>query len=102
MINALNPFREKESFTNWYCTVVSVPIVDGLATIDGLLVQQEKIMIVGGGTIDLKTEQLNIEFNTKPRSGVGISADMFVTPFVQIERDLGPSPVSGLIRKERC
>jgi hypothetical protein len=27
---------------------------------------------------------LDIEFNTKPRSGVGITADMFVTPFVKI------------------
>ncbi len=98
LINALNPFRAKESFTNWDCTVLSVPIVDGLATIDGLLVQQEKIMIVGGGTIDLKTEKLDIEFNTKPRSGVGISADMFVTPFIKLKGTLA-HPGVGLNKK---
>src|SRR5262249_19881453 len=48
-----------------------------------MLAQGEKLMITGGGKIDLKTEKLDIEFNTKPRSGVGVTADMFVTPFVK-------------------
>ena len=55
-------------------------------------------MIVGGGDIDLKTEKLNIEFNTKPRKGVGISADMFVTPFVKLKGTLA-SPSVGLNKK---
>lgn len=55
-------------------------------------------MIVGGGDIDLKTEMLNIEFNTKPRKGVGISADMFVTPFVKLKGTLA-NPSVGLNKK---
>ena len=84
LFSALNPLAEKEKYTRWDCTVLSVDIVDGQAAINGMLLQAEKIMVVGGGDIDLKTEELTVEFNTKPRKGVGISADMFVTPFVQL------------------
>ena len=98
LFNSLNPLAEHEEFSNWECTVVSVNLVDGLADIDGMLAQGEKVMIVGGGDVNLKTEKLNIEFNTKPRSGVGISADMFVTPFVKIKGTLA-SPNVGLNEK---
>ena len=92
LVSSLNPFARHEKFSNWECTVLNVHLVDGLADIDGMLAQGEKVMIVGGGDIDLKTEKLNIEFNTKPRKGVGISADMFVTPFVKVKGTLaGPS-----------
>jgi hypothetical protein len=62
------------------------------------LFQTEKVKAVGGGDIDLNTEALNIEFNTKPRSGVGVSADMFVTPFVKLVGTLG-SPSIGVDKK---
>ena len=98
LVSALNPFAKHEDFSNWDCTVVSVHFVDGLAGIDGLLAQGEKVMIVGGGAIDLKTEKLDLEFNTKPRAGVGVSADMFVTSFVKLTGTLA-SPGIGLNKK---
>lgn len=98
LFSALNPFAKHEEFSNWDCTVFKVNLVDGLADIDTMLAQGEKLMIAGGGDIDLKTEKLNIEFNTKPRQGVGISADMFVTPFVKVKGTLA-SPSVGLNKK---
>jgi uncharacterized protein involved in outer membrane biogenesis len=98
LFSSLNPLAKHEEFSNWECTVVSVNLVDGLADIDGMLAQGEKVMIVGGGDVNLKTEKLNIEFNTKPRSGFGISADMFVTPFVKVKGTLS-SPSVGLNKK---
>jgi AsmA protein len=98
LVSALNPFAKHEDFSNWDCTAISVHIVDGLAGIDGLLAQGKKVMIVGGGAIDLKTEKLDLEFNTKPRAGVGVSADMFVTPFVKLTGTLA-SPGIGLNKK---
>jgi len=103
LFNALNPFRDNEDgITQYDCTVFSVNIVDGLADIDGLLIQSEKLMIVGDGNINLKTEELNVEFNTKPRTGVGISAGMFVTPFIKVdgtlaEPSIGLSETSSLL-----
>jgi uncharacterized protein involved in outer membrane biogenesis len=95
LFGALNPFAEKEPFSNWECTVFALDINDGVAEITSMLAQSEKVTIVGGGDIDLNTEELNIEFNTKQRSGVGISADMFVTPFVQLAGTLA-EPRIGL------
>jgi hypothetical protein len=39
-----------------------------------------------------------VEFNTGPRQGVGVSADMFVTPFVKLSGTLS-SPSVGLNEK---
>ena len=98
LFGALNPFAEKEPFSNWECTVFALDIDDGIAEITSMLAQSEKVTIVGGGNIDLNTEALSIGFNTKQRSGVGISADMFVTPFVQLAGTLA-APQIGLDTK---
>ena len=98
LFSALNPFAEEDEFSNWECTVFGVDFESGLGEIAGFLLQSEKLMVVGGGEIDLNTEKLNIEFNTKPRAGVGVSADMFVTPFVALSGTLA-SPSVGLNKK---
>jgi uncharacterized protein involved in outer membrane biogenesis len=98
LFNALNPFAEKDEFSNWECTVFRVDFESGVGDITGFLLQSEKLMVVGGGKIDLNTEKLNVEFNTKPRQGVGVSADMFVTPFVKLSGTLS-SPSVGLNQK---
>ena len=59
-----------------------------------MLGQAEKLTIVGAGKIDLRSEELDIEFNTKPRTGVGLTADMFVTPFVKLSGTLAQPGIS--------
>ena len=98
IFGALNPFAAEEEFSNWDCTIFAIDFVSGEGDISGFLLQGEKIMVVGGGQIDLNTEKLNIEFNTKPREGVGVSADMFVTPFVAVSGTLA-EPGVGLNAK---
>ena len=84
LFSALNPFAKSEPYSLWECTVVALNIVDGKSTIEPMLAQSEKLTIVGSGTIDLNDEKLDISFNTKPRRGVGVSADMFLTPFIRL------------------
>jgi len=98
LFSALNPFAEEDEYSNWECSVFRIDFESGLGDITGFLLQSEKLMVVGGGKIDLNTEELNIEFNTKPRQGVGVSADMFVTPFVKLSGTLS-SPSVGLNEK---
>jgi len=98
LASALNPFSKEDPYTTLDCTIVAFDIDNGKANIDALYSQGEKIKIVGGGDIDLNTEALNIEFNTKPRKGVGVSADMFVTPFVKLVGTLA-SPSIGVDKK---
>jgi uncharacterized protein involved in outer membrane biogenesis len=98
LLNALNPFVKSEPYSNWECTVFGLDLKNGQGEITGMLAQSEKVTIVGGGDIDLDKEKLSIEFNTKPRKGVGVSADMFVTPFVQLTGTLA-EPRVGLNKK---
>ena len=84
IFSALNPFAKSEKYTSWNCTVVRLDVTDGVGVLEPMLAQADKLLIQGKGEIDLRTEELDIEFNTKPRSGVGLTADMFVTPFVKI------------------
>jgi hypothetical protein len=84
LFNSLNPFAKDEPYSNWECTVVGVDLVDGVGTLDPLLAQGEKLTIVADGAIDFNDESLDFSFNTKPRQGVGVSADMFLTPFIRL------------------
>lgn len=84
LFTALNPFAKSEPYSLWECTVLALNIVDGESTIEPMLAQSEKLTIVGSGSIDLNDETLDISFNTKPRRGVGVSADMFLTPFIRL------------------
>ena len=95
LAGALNPFSESEEFSNWECSISKMDIGDGKAKVNQLILQGEKVMIVGGGDIDLQTEEIRIEFNTKPREGIGVSADMFVKPFVALRGTLA-SPAIGM------
>lgn len=98
LFSALNPFAAEEEFSTLDCTVLSARFVGGLGETDGFLMQTEKLQVVGSGTVDLNEERVEFEFNTKPRSGVGISADMFVTPFVKLSGPLA-HPSVGLNAK---
>ena len=71
---------------------------DGLGEMNPLMMQAQKLLITAAGTLDLNSEKLDFEFNTKPREGVGVSAAMFLTPFVSLEGTLA-SPGVGLNEK---
>jgi hypothetical protein len=98
LLSALNPIAKSEPFTQWDCGVYRLDVVDGSANIAALYAQTKNIKVVGGGSIDFNTEKLNIEFNTKPRKGIGVSADMFVSPFVALKGTLA-APQIGLNQK---
>ncbi|MEE2732539.1 MAG: AsmA family protein [Pseudomonadota bacterium] len=98
LFTALNPFMNKQEFTRWECSMFALRFTSGFGEIKGFLLQSDQLTVVGGGDIDLNSEALNIEFNTKPRTGVGVSADMFVTPFVKLGGTLA-QPSVGLNRK---
>jgi uncharacterized protein involved in outer membrane biogenesis len=94
LFSALNPFAKEEEYSSWECTVVGLTITDGVGVLEPMLAQEKKLLIVGGGTVDLHSEKVDIEFNTKPRTGVGLTADMFVTPFVKITGTLADPGLS--------
>jgi len=92
----LNPFAVQDPFTKIQCTVVKVKLVDGQAKVDPVLMQSDKVTVTSHGHIDLDTEKLSFDFNTRPRQGIGISAGMFTNPFIQLGGTLAhPMVVTG-------
>ncbi len=95
LLGALNPFSKEDPYNQQDCAIFEIKMEDGVADIAQMYIQGEKVTIIGNGRIDLTTEKLRLEFNTKPRTGIGVSADMFVTPFVKLGGTLA-SPRIGL------
>jgi len=84
----LNPFAQQEKNTWLDCLVLGMDIDDGSLDFSGMLLQTEKVKALGDGGIDLGTEELEVEFESKPREGLGVSASMFVTPFIGLDGTL--------------
>jgi uncharacterized protein involved in outer membrane biogenesis len=95
LVGKLNPFAAQDPYTKLECTVARVDIVKGQVTVKPVLVQTEKVAIVALGAIDLGTEALKFDFNTRPRSGIGVSAGMFTNPFIELTGTLA-SPRLGI------
>jgi len=91
----LNPFSAQDPYTHLECTVVRADIVEGQVAVRPVLMQSAKVTVVAGGAIDLGTEALKFDFNTRPRTGVGISAGMFANPFIELAGTLA-SPKLGV------
>ena len=68
--------------------VARVDIVDGHATVTPVLMQTEKVTVTAHGKVDLHTEKLTVDFGTRPREGIGVSAGMFTNPFIKLEGTL--------------
>lgn len=78
-LNMMNPMAEKEKHTTLECAVIKFGVKDGLATTDrGIALQTQRMNIVGSGTIDLKTENLNLAIKPQAREGLGINLGALV------------------------
>ncbi len=84
LFNTLNPFAKKSVYTVLECSVVNAVIDSGKVLIDPLIFHTEQITILSGGQIDLETEKIDLEFQTKVRKGIGISASMVINPFIKL------------------
>jgi uncharacterized protein involved in outer membrane biogenesis len=95
LASKLNPFSAQDPYTQLDCTVARVDIVDGHATVKPVLMQSDKVTITASGKVDFHTEELTVDFNTRPREGIGVSAGMFTNPFIKLEGTLA-SPRVGI------
>ena len=88
LASKLNPFSAQDPYTQVDCTVARVDIVDGRATVEPVLMQSKKVTVTASGKVDLHTEELTVDFNTRPREGIGVSPGMFTNPFIKLEGTL--------------
>ena len=91
----LNPFAKDDPFMKLDCTIVRADIVNGEVTVKPVAIQTEKVTITAHGNIDLRTEKLLLDFDTRPRKGIGVSPGMFTNPLIRLEGTLA-SPRIGV------
>lgn len=73
-LDMINPLSEQEEYTSLECGVVKFDIKDGVATTDrGIALQTGKMNVVGSGTLNFKTEAVDLAVKPKAREGLGIS-----------------------------
>jgi hypothetical protein len=74
LFSLLNPTASTREGTLIECGVINFKIKDGIATADkGIAFAANTMNVIGSGTIDLKTEKLDIGITPQAREGVGIS-----------------------------
>ncbi len=84
LIDTFNPFSKQETTSELECAVVLLTLDGGVARLDPMVLKSDKMTMLGDGTVDLATEQLNLEWVTKPRKGIGISASMLTNPYIRL------------------
>ena len=84
----LNPFAKKSEYTNLECALINADISSGIVLLKPFIFQTEQLTIFSGGQIDLVTEKISLDFETKLRKGIGLSAGMAINPFIQLGGNL--------------
>jgi uncharacterized protein involved in outer membrane biogenesis len=84
VVGAINPFTRSEDTTQMTCAAVRFVIRDGIATADnGIAMRTSQVDVMGSGTVDLRTEKLDLGIRPRTRGGVGLSLS---------------TPLGGLVR----
>jgi uncharacterized protein involved in outer membrane biogenesis len=85
LTNTLNPFNEQDQYTKIHCAKFVLVANDGLIETDpNLVLQTDKINLLSKGSIDLDTEQIDLNFDSKPRKRLSISAGELINPYVRV------------------
>jgi hypothetical protein len=84
LINAFNPFAKEDPTTELECGIALLSFEDGVARLEPMAFQSDKMTLLGDGKIDFRTEKLKLEWITKPRKGIGISASMITNPYIKL------------------
>jgi len=85
ILTTINPFSKDDSETRIECIVLPIEISDGdLGFTPNALVRTDKIRIMSDASMDLKSEKIEISFQTTPRRGLTISTGELLNPYVMV------------------
>ena len=74
VLGAMNPLVKQEDTSKLTCAVARFNIRDGIATSrKGIAMRTDKVDVLGSGTVDLRTESLDLGIRPRARQGVGLS-----------------------------
>jgi len=73
-VTRLNPLAGSDPLTQLECAAVRFPITDGIAeNAAGIGILTSSLSILGGGSISLATERIDLGARPKPREGLGLN-----------------------------
>ena len=84
LLKSFNPFAKEDAATELQCAVVQAIFENGVARLEPMAFQSDRMTMLGKGKIDLGTEKIDLEWVTKPRKGTGISASMITNPYIKL------------------
>jgi AsmA family protein len=77
LFDAINPMRKKTNETTLECAVAYLPVKNGLVTIrDSIGIETDRLSIVLTGAVNLSSEQINLAFYPKEKSGLTAGLDL--------------------------
>ena len=84
LFEELNPFAKDSPYTQLDCAVVAAEAADGVINIGPAVVNMKKLTILSSGQIDLRDESIDLAFNSRPRTGLGITAGTIINPLIKV------------------
>ena len=84
LFNTLNPFAETSDYTQIDCAVMAADAVSGKVDVLPVIFHTEQLTMLSQGVVDLNTEGIDLSFNTKPRTGIGLSAGVLINPLIKV------------------
>jgi AsmA family protein len=77
LFDAINPMRKKSNETTLECAVAYLPVKNGVVTVrDSIGVETDRLNIVLTGSVNLGSEQINLAFYPKEKSGLTAGLDL--------------------------
>lgn len=77
LFDAINPMRKKSNATTLECAVAYLPVKNGLVTVrDSIGIETDRLNIVLTGVVNLNSEQINLAFYPKEKSGLTAGLDL--------------------------
>ena len=84
LFSGLIPANKNSAYTKYDCGVFAADVVAGQVKVDPLIIRTEHVTVLSVGTINLETEKIDFNFQTKPRTGLGINAGTVINQFIKV------------------
>jgi uncharacterized protein involved in outer membrane biogenesis len=84
LASTLNPFAKTSEYTKLDCAVIAADAESGVVKVFPVIFHTEQLTILSDGVVDLNTEKIDLSFNTKPRTGIGLSAGVLINPMIKV------------------
>ena len=84
VVRTLNPLAERRAYADIECGIINIDIVEGVANIEELAMQSDRLTIISRGKIDFSDESIDLTLSTKSREGLGLSVGGVANSFVKV------------------